>query len=58
VTAELIDCLPRATTLVLPDVGHMPNLEVPHQFNEALIEFLRRGVASHATNPRDAPRLS
>jgi pimeloyl-ACP methyl ester carboxylesterase len=45
VTAELIDCLPRATTLILPEVGHMPNLEAPHRFNEGLVEFLRRHAA-------------
>jgi pimeloyl-ACP methyl ester carboxylesterase len=45
VTAELIACAPDPTTLILSDVGHLPNLEAPQQFNEALIEFLR-GIRS------------
>jgi 3-oxoadipate enol-lactonase len=46
VTHELIECLPAATTLILPDVGHMPNLEAPQQFNDALIAFLREAAAA------------
>jgi 3-oxoadipate enol-lactonase len=45
VTNELIECLPTPTTLILPEVGHMPNLEAPEQFNDALIAFLRAGGA-------------
>jgi 3-oxoadipate enol-lactonase len=41
VTAELVGCLRQPTVLTLPGVGHLPNLEAPQQFNEALIAFLR-----------------
>jgi pimeloyl-ACP methyl ester carboxylesterase len=40
VTAELVASLPAATVLSLPGVGHMPNLEAPERFNEALAAFL------------------
>jgi 3-oxoadipate enol-lactonase len=45
VTWELIECLPAATTLILPEVGHLPNLEAPERFNHALIAFLRTASA-------------
>jgi 3-oxoadipate enol-lactonase len=53
VTSALIDCLPHATTLILPDVGHLPNLEAPQQFNDALVAFLRT-----ASDPASAPRTA
>lgn len=37
----LAENLPRARRLVLPDCGHLPPLEQPDAFNEALIAFLR-----------------
>jgi len=37
----LAENLPRARRLVLPDCGHLPPLEHPEAFNEALIAFLR-----------------
>jgi pimeloyl-ACP methyl ester carboxylesterase len=44
VTRELLDCLPHATTLILPDVGHLPNLEMPDVFNAGLVDFLRTAL--------------
>jgi pimeloyl-ACP methyl ester carboxylesterase len=41
VTDELIACLPGASTLVLSEIGHLPNLESPERFNDALVRFLR-----------------
>lgn len=40
VTAELETCLREPRTLVLPGVGHLPNLEAPERFNAALAAFL------------------
>jgi pimeloyl-ACP methyl ester carboxylesterase len=42
VTAELVACLREPSVLVLEGVGHMPNLERPAAFNEALEAFLSR----------------
>lgn len=40
VTDELVASLRRPTRLVLPGVGHLPNLERPELFNAALARFL------------------
>ncbi len=41
-TADLLaENLPNARKLVLPDCGHVPPLEQPQAFNQALIAFLR-----------------
>ena len=40
VTAELLACLDDPVVLELAGVGHMPNLERPEAFNEALEAFL------------------
>lgn len=37
----LANVIPGAQLLVLPDCGHMTNLERTEEFNRALIEFLR-----------------
>lgn len=44
VTEELVSCLPGATRLILPGIGHMPNLEASDEFNRALIDFLRTAL--------------
>jgi pimeloyl-ACP methyl ester carboxylesterase len=36
----LAENLPRARKLVVPDAGHLPNLERPEAINEALLSFL------------------
>jgi pimeloyl-ACP methyl ester carboxylesterase len=41
VTRELVDCLSAPRTLLLPAVGHLPNLERPDEFNAELADFLR-----------------
>lgn len=43
-TRDLLGCLPGATTLLIPDVGHMPNLEAPDRFNRNLVMFLQRNA--------------
>jgi 3-oxoadipate enol-lactonase len=40
VTDELVASLRRPRTLVLNDVGHLPNLERPEVFNAELASFL------------------
>jgi 3-oxoadipate enol-lactonase len=40
VTRELIDCLRSPRMLLLPGVGHLPNLEMTDRFNAELIGFL------------------
>jgi 3-oxoadipate enol-lactonase len=40
VTAELVSCLADPRVLVLEEVGHLPNLEEPTAFNDALLDFL------------------
>ncbi len=37
----LVENLPQARGLILPNCGHIPPLEHPDTFNEALIAFLR-----------------
>jgi pimeloyl-ACP methyl ester carboxylesterase len=41
----LAENLPSARKLVLPDCGHVPPVEIPDAFNEALIGFLRDAAA-------------
>jgi pimeloyl-ACP methyl ester carboxylesterase len=40
VTAELVSSLKQPAVTVLPGAGHLPNLEQPGPFNEALLAFL------------------
>jgi len=40
VTRELVGCLRHPRTLLLQDVGHLPNLERPDAFNRELLSFL------------------
>lgn len=45
VTRELVGCLREPRVLLLPDVGHLPNLERPKRFNEELSDFLTRAAS-------------
>jgi len=40
VTRRLTSCLRSPRTLLLSDIGHLPNLEAPDLFNHALVDFL------------------
>jgi len=40
ITAELAASLPDPEVLVLPGIGHMPNLEAPDRFDEAVRAFV------------------
>jgi 3-oxoadipate enol-lactonase len=44
ITAELAGCLRDPEVVVMDGVGHLPNLERPHDFNEHLLRFLSRAV--------------
>lgn len=39
---EMAAAIPDSKLVVLPDAGHMPNLEQPDAFNDAVIDFLER----------------
>jgi pimeloyl-ACP methyl ester carboxylesterase len=43
-----IKAIPRGTLVVLPRTGHIPHIERPEQFQQAVMEFLR----AHVTEPR------
>jgi 3-oxoadipate enol-lactonase len=44
VMPQMCDATPHAQLLTIPDAGHLPNLERPQAFNDALLNF----VAQHA----------
>jgi pimeloyl-ACP methyl ester carboxylesterase len=44
VTSELVGCLRDPEVVLLENVGHLPNLERPDEFNEHLLRFLTRAV--------------
>lgn len=50
--------IPRATSLILRDTGHVPMLERPATFNRAVIEFLEQEVAPEQPDAREEPVLS
>jgi pimeloyl-ACP methyl ester carboxylesterase len=50
--------IPRATSLVLADTGHVPMMERPATFNRALLEFLDREVEPDEPAPDEDPVLA
>jgi 3-oxoadipate enol-lactonase len=42
ITEQLIDALPDSEVVRLPGVGHMPNLEEPQRFDDAIRAFARK----------------
>ncbi|MBA3243930.1 MAG: alpha/beta fold hydrolase [Actinobacteria bacterium] len=48
VTQALIDCLNAPTSLLLPKIGHLPNLESPDVFNRELLRFLQAAAPARA----------
>jgi pimeloyl-ACP methyl ester carboxylesterase len=50
--------IPRATSLIVADTGHVPMLERPRTFNRALLEFLEQEVAPDRPSEREEPVLS
>jgi pimeloyl-ACP methyl ester carboxylesterase len=50
--------IPRATSLVLEDTGHVPMLERPATFNRALLEFLDTDVEPDEPDPGEEPLLA
>lgn len=55
---EFASRIPRATTLILEDTGHVPMLERPLTFNRALLEFLDQGVAPDRPDAAQSPTLA
>jgi pimeloyl-ACP methyl ester carboxylesterase len=55
VTEELVGCLAEPRTVVLTGVGHMPNLEAPDEFNEAILDFLRSALPVVVHDPAVGP---
>ena len=49
--------IPKATTLILEDTGHVPQFERPAAFNRALLEFLGQEVAPHQPTAAESPTL-
>jgi pimeloyl-ACP methyl ester carboxylesterase len=43
VAREFARAIPHANLVVIPDAGHMSNLERPEEFNAAVRAFCRRG---------------
>jgi pimeloyl-ACP methyl ester carboxylesterase len=39
ITAQLVAALPEPEVVILPGIGHMPNLEAPEAFNGAVRTF-------------------
>jgi pimeloyl-ACP methyl ester carboxylesterase len=50
--------IPRATSLILADTGHVPMMERPAIFNRALLEFLSDEVAPDQPSPGEEPVLA
>ena len=50
--------IPKATSLILADTGHVPMIERPPTFNRALLEFLGQEVAPDQPSEREEPVLS
>jgi 3-oxoadipate enol-lactonase len=42
ITEQLVDALPDSEVVRLPGVGHMPNLEEPQRFDDAIRAFTRK----------------
>jgi pimeloyl-ACP methyl ester carboxylesterase len=36
--------IPNSKLILIPDAGHLPNIEQPHQFNQAVREFIKSVV--------------
>ena len=49
VAHQLEDAIPDARLVVIPDCGHVSNLQRPEQFNQAVREFCRAAAHSTAT---------
>ncbi len=54
---QFAERIPRSTTLILEDTGHVPMIERPATFNRALLEFLDQDVAPHEPDAQEAPSL-
>jgi pimeloyl-ACP methyl ester carboxylesterase len=41
---RIAECAPRAQSIVFAGVGHLPNMENPAQFNQAILDFLAKAA--------------
>lgn len=55
---EFAQRIPRTTTLILHDTGHVPMFERPATFNQALLEFLDQEVTPDVPDAAEAPLLA
>jgi pimeloyl-ACP methyl ester carboxylesterase len=47
--------LPRAERALIPDAGHLPNLDNPAAYNRLVLSFIERHAAVHSPRgPTDA----
>jgi pimeloyl-ACP methyl ester carboxylesterase len=49
ITAQLVAALPDPEVVILPEIGHMPNLEAPERFDDALRAFTSSVAGSRRT---------
>jgi pimeloyl-ACP methyl ester carboxylesterase len=49
---HIADTIPGAQLVLIPNVGHVPHLEVPDVFNRELLKFLAADATTTATNSR------
>lgn len=52
VLRQFEQALPNASTVVIPDAGHVTNLERPHEFNEAVRSFCQNARRTEANEKR------
>lgn len=53
---RLLECVPHAVFVDLPEAGHFSSMETPHEFNAALQAFLERG-GDNNDSKSDSTRL-
>ncbi|WP_338539612.1 alpha/beta fold hydrolase [Paenibacillus tundrae] len=53
---RLLECMPHAICVNLPEAGHFSNMEAPYEFNAALQAFLDKGEDHNDSKP-DSTRL-
>jgi pimeloyl-ACP methyl ester carboxylesterase len=46
---EIVEAIPNAELWLLPDVGHMPAQEIPAEFNQKILHFIRNSQTEETT---------
>ncbi len=52
---HIADTIPNAELVVIPNVGHVPHIQVPAIFNQELLKFLKSADATRAQNSAGTP---